>query len=243
MRVPGAEKEERKSTRSARARSTKASRKRGRRRRRPPLCIPNSLSFARSLKIPQARPPFPYQHSRPVVADDAQLAQPARLAALLAMRRRRRLAVRLGGNCGHRRRAPGADDGARRGRAHGLRCGRRRRQGALGARERREDAPGEERGGHVCFFCLTLDEEKPGEEKNGQLFELLPLPPHSLKRKRPLSFLSFSRKPSASLSRIASYLLAAGSLSVTPYLSAHEGRQAVVASRGKRVEEFLSFFD
>lgn len=96
-----------------------------------------------------------YLHSRPVVADHAQLAQPARarVAFLVMKMRRRRLAVRLGDR-GHRRRAP-ADGGGRRRGAGGLGDGGRRRghRAVRSAGEGREEPPGEEGGGGRGHGC------------------------------------------------------------------------------------------
>ena len=137
--------------------------------RRPPqvffFFFPLSLSarFLDSVdgNSSSKKPPFfsgaNRHYSRPVVADNAKLAKPARSAAavFLVVMRRRRLAVRVCDR-GHRRSAPA--DG-RRGSGS---CGLRRRsgrggrgQGAVGAGERREDAPGEEGGRHgleLAFF-------------------------------------------------------------------------------------------
>jgi len=116
-----------------------------------------SLVLSRSPASVPKQPPFlnlltqikNTGYSRPVVADHAQLSQPARTAAaavFLAVVMRRRLAVRF---ChrGHRRRAPANGVGGSG--AGGLRRRRGRRgQGAVRAGERREDTPGEEGKGH-----------------------------------------------------------------------------------------------
>lgn len=106
-----------------------------------------------------------YLHSRPVVADHAQLAQPARarVAFLVMKMRRRRLAVRLGDR-GHRRRAP-ADGGGRRRGAGGLGDGGRRRghRAVRSAGEGREEPPGEEGGGGRGHGCKKK-EKKSGAE-------------------------------------------------------------------------------
>ena len=197
--------------------------------RRPPqvffFFFPLSLSarFLDSVdgNSSSKKPPFfsgaNRHYSRPVVADNAKLAKPARSAAavFLVVMRRRRLAVRVCDR-GHRRSAPA--DG-RRGSGS---CGLRRRsgrggrgQGAVGAGERREDAPGEEGGRHglelaFFFFLFTLRELKESEQQSRR--GGMPRAPatrrhtHVSKSSAPLCF--SSRKPSAPLSRIASFLFA-----------------------------------